>query len=121
MSSYSHVAWNLECAVKPGQLENLKTLMAEMVDATRDNEPGTLNYEWSLSEDGKTCHIYERYVDSSATMIHLASFDKNYAQRFQEVVDMTGCTLYGRPSEEVKQALEGLGTRYMAPLGGFAR
>ena len=37
----------LELEVKPGQIDNLRTVMREMVELTR-LEPGTLNYEWFL-------------------------------------------------------------------------
>lgn len=53
--------------------------MTTLVDATRRNEVGTLNYEWAISNDQKVCHIYERYQDSVAVMIHLKSFAANYA------------------------------------------
>lgn len=62
------VHWLLALNIKEGELDNFKALVKEMVDATKANEPGTLNYEWFVSDDEKTCHIYERYADSAATM-----------------------------------------------------
>jgi quinol monooxygenase YgiN len=35
-----HVAWVLELAVKPGELDNFKALVNEMIESTRA-EPGT--------------------------------------------------------------------------------
>jgi quinol monooxygenase YgiN len=40
----------LELAVKPGRFEDFKTLIADLVEATQTNEPGTLNYEWAISD-----------------------------------------------------------------------
>ena len=35
----------IELAINLGRFEDLKTLMADMVEATQKNEVGTLNYE----------------------------------------------------------------------------
>jgi quinol monooxygenase YgiN len=35
---------------------------------------GTLNYEWTLAEDGKSIHVYERYKDADATTAHLRTW-----------------------------------------------
>lgn len=75
------VSWIFELSVNEGALDNLKSLMKEMVEATASNEPGTLAYEWFISEDGKQCHIHELYKDSAATVAHLTTFKANYAAR----------------------------------------
>lgn len=117
----SHVFWNLECAIKPGQLDNLKTLMAEMIEATQANEPGALNYEWFISEDEQRLHLYERYVDSAATMTHLEAFGKNFARRFLAALEIKRYTVYGDPDDQVKKALGANGATFMTSLGGFTR
>lgn len=116
-----HVSWVFELAIKEGQLENLKKLMVEMVDATKANEAGTLIYEWTISEDSKQCHTYERYADSKATLTHLETFVEKYAGRLMETGDATRFVVYGNPNDEVKKSLEGFGAAYMLPIGGFAR
>ena len=115
------VHWLLDLAIKDGQLDNLKTLMKEMVDATQANEPNTLNYEWFVSEDGKSAQIYERYADSRATMTHLASFGEHFAERFMATLEPTRFVVYGKPNDEVKEALSAFGPAYMQQIGGFAR
>lgn len=115
------VYWVLEVAVKDGEAENFKVLMKEMIDATRANEPGTINYEWAFSDDGKSCHIYERYADSAAAMKHVGAFGTNFAGRFMAAVTPTRFVVYGNADEQVKQALSGLGAVFMNPAGGFVR
>ena len=68
------ISWVFELAINPSRFEDLKTLMADMVEATHQNEVGTLNYEWAISDDQQVCHVYERYRDSAAVMTHLESF-----------------------------------------------
>jgi quinol monooxygenase YgiN len=41
----------VEFAIIPGRFEDFKTLAAEMIESTQHNEPGTLNYEWAISDD----------------------------------------------------------------------
>ena len=114
------VAWILECAVKPGQLATFKTLMEEMVDST-SAEPGARNYEWYISEDGGTVHLWEKYADSEATLTHVKGFGAKWAARFLECMDVTGYTVYGSPDAAIRELIGGWGPRYLGPMGGFAR
>src|SRR6476469_1323813 len=114
------VSWLLELAVKPGELDNFKGVIDEMIESTRA-EPGTLMYEWSINEDGSVVHGYERFADSGAAVAHLSAFGEKFAQRFLAAVDPTRLSVYGTPSEDAKEALGAFGPVYLAPIGGFAR
>jgi quinol monooxygenase YgiN len=114
------VSWNIQLAVRDGQLDALRTLMGEMVESTK-NESGAQAYEWFLSADGTTCHIDERYDDSAAVMVHLGGFGANFAERFLACVEPTGLNVYGEPNDEARAALDGLGATYLGTFGGFAR
>ena len=116
-----NIYWVLEVAVKSGEADNVTALMNEMIEATRANEPDTLNYEWTLSDDGATYHLYERYADSAAALVHLGSFGANFADRFLAALEPTGFTVYGNPSAELREALTAFGPVYMTPAAGFAR
>ncbi len=107
--------------IKEGELDNFKALMKEMVDATKANEPGTLNYEWFVSDDEKTCHTYERYADSAATMAHLTTFGQEFAERFLAVLEPVQFVVYGNPNDEVRTAVAGFGAVHMSKIAGFAR
>ena len=112
--------WVVELAIKPGQLENFKTLMNEMVVAIQANEPGTLNYQLFISDDNSTSHIYEQYTDGAAFKQHLANFEP-FAERFGEAVDVTAFTVYGNLDAETREILNGFDATIMPPLVGFAR
>ena len=116
----NNVYWLLEVNIKPGKIENFKTLIDDMVSSTKE-ESGTLNYELALSSDQATCHLYERYVDSAATMVHLGNFGAKFAERFMAIVEPTRFVVFGSPDDAVKRALEAFGPTYMTPLAGFAR
>lgn len=114
------VSWMLEATVKPGQLDTSKALMEEMVEGT-SQEPQTLNYEWYLSDDGGTLHLYEKYADSEAMIAHVNGFLEKWAGRFMECLDVTRFTVYGDPSPAARELLAGFGPTYLGPWGGFAR
>jgi quinol monooxygenase YgiN len=116
-----HIYWIVEANVREGKLDELKALMKEMVDATNANEPGTLNYEWTISDDAKRCTLYERYTDSAAALKHLASFGRNYASRFTGCLEPKKVVAHGNPTEELKKVLAGQGAMFMRPFGGFSR
>lgn len=116
-----HVYWIIEANVQDGKLDELKALMQEMSEATMANEPGALNYEWSLNEDETVCHIFERYADSDATMIHMGNFGKNFAARFMGVLKPFKTTLYGSPNEKVCAAMKPMGYVAMTSAAGFSR
>jgi quinol monooxygenase YgiN len=89
------ISWVFELAINPGRFEDLKTLMGDMVEATQKNEPGTLNYEWAISDDRQACHVYERYQDSAAVMTHLESFAANFAARLMEALNFANYLTFG--------------------------
>lgn len=117
----NHVFWLLELSIKEGHLDQFKELMEEMSTATQRDEPNILNYEWWISENQSSCHIYERYEDSAAVMIHLGNFGSKFAERFMSHVDPTGIKVYGDASDDVKAALTAFGPQYLTQIGGFTR
>jgi quinol monooxygenase YgiN len=117
----THVCWMLEMQVREGRDDDFRALMAEMAAATEANEPGTLAYEWSLSADGRQCHLWERYADSAAALVHGATFGSRWAARFFDVLAPVRLVLYGSPSDEVKAALAPFSPVVMAPAAGFSR
>ena len=115
------VSWVLELAVKDGHLDAFKALAQEMSEATQAGEPGATHYEWFIDADGKTIHVFERYADSAATMIHLGNFGTKFAERVLASVDPQRLMVYGDPSAEVREALAGFGAAHMTQFAGFAR
>lgn len=111
----NQISWQVVLGVRPGELDNFRTLMAEMLESTR-GEPGVLSYERFVSEDGKIVHVYERYVDSAAAVAHLLTFGREFGGRFVGMVDRRRFTVYGTPSEELRRCWMGLAQRICACL-----
>ena len=115
------VSWMLELKIKEGEHDNLIALIGEMSEATEADEPGALAYEWFVNDDKSACHIYERYADSAATMIHLGNFGSKFAKRFMGCLEPQRMTVYGDPDESVRKALASMGAVHFEMVGGFAR
>lgn len=115
------IYWIVDAEVREGKLDELKALRQEMVEATKANEPGTVNYEWTVTDDHRRLTIFERYTDSAAAVVHLKTFMKNYAARFMGCLDVKKVVVHGTPSEELKKIQTGMGAKFMSPFGGFSR
>jgi quinol monooxygenase YgiN len=115
------VAWLLEMEVRDGRTDEVRALAAEMIRAARDTEPGAVDNEWSIGEDGRTVHIWERFADSASTLTHLGNFGTRFMARFLELMEPKRLTVYGAPSDEVRGALAPFGAVVLAPAGGFRR
>jgi hypothetical protein len=109
-----------ELSIKEGMLEEFKVLANAVIEKVKANEPNTLSYELYLSKDGSQCHVAETYRDSDAVMAHLGNIGEILGSVL-EVAPLTRFKLYGNPSDEVRQALEPLGTQFFDEFSGFAR
>ena len=112
------IAWHVELAVRPGQLENFRALTGEMVEFTQ-RETGVLGYQRFVSQDGGTVYVYERYAGSTAALAHLRNFAQHFGARFGQLVERKRFIVFGRPSEELRAAMDGLGATYSQPFGDF--
>jgi quinol monooxygenase YgiN len=114
-----HISWILVLKVHPGKEKAFKQLAEKLIESTR-NEAKTLAYEWSFSDDGRLCHIYERYVDSTAIKIHIG---RNGEQVGQLLALSAPLHFYvcGTPDEQVREGLADLNPVYVKSWKGFTR
>ena len=110
----------LELNIRPREIEAFRDLMKSMVESAR-GESDTLSYDRTLSEDSKTCHVFERYADNAALMIHARTFQAKFAERFLALAKPVRVVVHGKPTAQVRDALAAFSPTYMSPLGGFHR
>jgi len=115
----TQISWVFEAAIKPDALDEYGALAREISADNQAAEPGQRNFEWFV--DGQDVHIYERYQDSAAALVHVQRFGENFASRFLSLCGPTRMSVYGEPSDELKVALTGFSPRYLEPLAGYAR
>lgn len=115
------IYWTLTVDVAQGKLADFKALIAKIVAAVEANEPGALEYEYSVASDGQTVNIVERYADNAAVVTHLDNFGKSFGKDFMALVKPTAFTVYGPASDEVKKMIAGFNPVYMTEFDGFVR
>jgi quinol monooxygenase YgiN len=113
------IAWQVELAIRPGELDNFRTLTSAMVESTKD-ERGVLIYERFVSEDGKVVYVYERYADSAAAVAHLLAFATMHGERFAKLVDRRRFMVFGTPSAELQRILDRFDATYLRPFDAFS-
>jgi quinol monooxygenase YgiN len=80
------IAWRVELAIKPNQLDNFLFLTGEMVESARAEE-GCLSYQRFISPDGDSIHVYERYLNSGTALEHLSTFSREFGRRYLTMVE----------------------------------
>ncbi len=114
------IYWLVTVAIKPEQFAAFKQVVAPLVAATKE-EPGALAYEFNVSDDENTVHIFERYCDSNAVVAHVEQTFTQFADRFLALATLTHFVVYGSPNAEARKILDGFGAVYMTPFDGFSR
>ncbi|MGK5078711.1 putative quinol monooxygenase [Janthinobacterium sp. HLX7-2] len=112
--------WLFTLKVQPGKFDAFKNLVADIVAAS-SKEPGTLAYQYAVSDDQGTVHIYERYRDSQAFVDHVEHTFGGYAERFLSLVSVESLVVYGAPNVQARKALDSFNATYMTLFDGFAR
>lgn len=114
-----NIIWTIEGKIKDGRRDEYEALMEEMV-AEVQKEEGTTNYEWTIAPDGETVHVYERYKDADAAVVHLGTWAK-FQERYMDVTDITKFTIFSELTPELEEAVAAMNPVYMKPIGGFVR
>lgn len=103
--------------VHDGKLAEFKAAAERCVTSVRENDSGTLQYDWFFNADETECVVRERYRDSDAVLEHIA----NMGDAFGALLGVCDILLevYGDPSPELVAASEGLSVEvfkfFMAP------
>jgi quinol monooxygenase YgiN len=114
------IYWVCSFSIEPERFAEFREVVEPLVAATRQ-EPGSLANEYSVSEDHRTIHIIERYRDSDAVISHVQQTFARFAERFSALATLTSFVLYGAPSPEAREIIDGFGATYMIPFEGFTR
>ena len=114
-----NICWIIEADVHDGKQAELRSLAADFTEGTK-NEAGAVGYEWSLSADGKRIHIYERYADSDAALVHLGNVGGRLPELFA-LCSITSIACYGSASDVFRSATAGMPFEFHETFAGFHR
>ena len=120
-STKTWVSWIIECTAKTEAAEAILTLADAMSLDFMESEPNTLNFEWSYCEQQNLYLIHERYANSDSAQKHIEKFGSVYASKFLELLEIKKVTVFGFPSESLKETLNGMNPKTTAFISGFNR
>ena len=101
---------NARLKITPGKMDAFKKVAHSCVERVKQKDKGTIQYDWFYNEAKSECVVRERYVDSDAVLDHMA----NVGDLLSGLVALSTISLdiYGHPSENLKNALEGFDVCY---------
>lgn len=103
--------------IKEGKLDEFKELIPVFISTVKEKDPGTLTYDWYLNEEGMECTVLESYTNSQAVLAHAGNVGE-YLGKVMEIADLT-IEVYGNPSEELRNALEGMAPKVFPFYSGL--
>lgn len=120
MSNQIHI--QAEFIIKNGKLDEFKKLIQKMSKLVQTNEPNTLQYQFYLNKDNTICIVYEKYVDSKATLEHnngIAS--KTILPQIFKISKLHRLEVYGKPNKELQKLLTNFNAKIYDFVTGFDR
>jgi quinol monooxygenase YgiN len=86
--------------IREGKLEELESLMKELVDFVEANEPRPIAYQMFVDEDSRTMTVVQVHPDSASMEFHMHAAAAIFP-RFSPLLTLSRIDLYGDPSDEL--------------------
>jgi len=109
----------VDIAIKPGRLEDFKAAAATLRELS-SSEPGTLRYDWYISEDGTRQVTVEEFADSAAFVAH-NEHAAPAVPALLETADVTAAQVLGDVDDEARERLKALAAVHFGFEGGLDR
>ena len=86
----------------------------------RETEPGTYDFWYFISSDGKRVNLVEKYYTSSDFVHHLNNFEKSeYSIEFMRLFTLNKVIIAGDASDELKAKAVAYGAELRHQIGGW--
>ena len=93
---------NLQVSAKmkilQGMQEGFKPHANECVQRVKEEDPGTIQYDWFISSDNTECEIRETYENSEAFLAHLSNLGDLLQILYEKFASNNYVAIYGDPS-----------------------
>jgi quinol monooxygenase YgiN len=101
-------------AIHEGRVKEFNALAAECMQKVREQDSGTIQYDWFFNEDQTECVVRETYKDSKALLAHIANLGAAVGAIFA-IADWT-IEIFGNPTPELLQAAAALNPKIYFPF-----
>lgn len=99
------------------EVEEFLTRFSKFV---RETEPGTYDFGYFISSNGKKVNLVEKYVTSSDFVHHLNNFEQSeYAKEFMTLFTINKVIIAGDASDELKAKAKAFGAELRPQVGGW--
>jgi len=111
----------VDLTISEGRLDAFQEIARVMV-AGSQKEPGTLEYEWYLSADRRTCRLLEAYTDANAALAHFTGpVVQELVPKLLKTASVSGFEVYGDPGPRLTEMLAGFGAQIFGLWQGLDR
>ena len=110
-----------ELSVNEGYDSNdVEEFLVRFTKFVRDTEPGTYDFGYFISADGKSVNLVEKYHTSDDFVHHLNNFESNAISKdFLAVFTIGKVIVAGNVSDELREKVKGYGAEVRAQVGGW--
>ena len=101
---------------------NVEEFLDGVVKSVNESEPGTILYEYYLSEDKKKVSLIEIYKTDADALIHMKNFlAAPHSGPFLETFEIKSFKVMGNSSDELKEILNDFTRDHRKLIHGFMR
>ncbi len=118
-----HVTVVYKWTAKPGKLEELASIYADVTDAMEKNEPGAESVHCYVSEKDGALYVRDEFKDAAALGFHLQTTAQNHFPQLLSIATPGPFFFFGEVPQELKDATEQmrLGAEFATHTSGFDR
>ncbi len=121
--SGNHITVVYKWTAKPGKLEELKSIYAQVTEAMEKNEPDAVAVHCYVSEKDNALHVRDEFKDAAALDLHLSTTAQSHFPQLLAIAAPGPFFFFGDVPEDLQQATEQmqLGAEFSTHVFGFDR
>ena len=99
---------------------DVEKFLVRFSNFVRETEPGTYDFGYFISQNGKKVNLVEKYYTSDDFVHHLNNFEKSdYSKEFLKLFTINKVIIAGNASDELKTKGKGYGAELRLQVGGW--
>ena len=100
--------------------KDVEEFLGRFTKFVKATEPGTYDFGYFISADGKSVNLVEKYYTSDDFVHHLNNFESNpISEDFLAVFTIGKVIVAGNVSDELREKVKGYGAEVRAQVGGW--